>query len=695
MKIKAGHHFLQYDVFRLAVDKALKAYLLPLNVNTCSYAAVHTAIRTWLASESQNVEDFNSLVVDIADKLGEIAKEVLFAHLLCEAPLEPYFSVAHVLRDALRQEEGCPDINPTDLRWIQAIICALCFSDWSKSQGHSNRLDPRDITLAHAVRYFTDRNVDVIMNGVHASIDSRPKAVAATACAMIPMLSLGDKRAMQLVSRVLEQRFFPPIARLRLHPNPDSMGQKMERHLPCGLLYRFAIKTIGRKKSVIINRSASDDIFKAATAFAALYDVEPFSIYENIFPPKPGKILEVLSKITAYDELFTIPQCHPVVISRFLEIIFSRVPSPEATAALHWSIEDAKKFWNVLLEFSPHPFECVFVRKESFKAVLASCVGKDACESLLHSFVINNPNSQYEFPSDAHLADTRECVIAAASDEKYWLPGRLMMGPAFYERLFSARVKYSSTMSADVGRAFEFYLVERMSELGISFRRGNIRGKTKSEIAGDADLVIETNEIIGIFELKKKGLRRETQAGNAFHLATDLAQGLVHGVNQLSKHENTLLKDGKLQFEDGGEINLSGRRIVKGVISLADYGGLHDSAVVRNALSAFSGASINSLLKLTKDQKAALDDANKKFRILGERCLDFEKIRTDEMCRTLFDNVVFHNIFFIEFILATANTAETFLTGMLSISRLTTGSRDPFFEYAQFVSLQMKSATTK
>lgn len=691
MGIKARHHFLQYDIFRLSVDRALNTYLLPINVDTRSFSAVQAAIRTWLATESQNVEVVNSCVADIADKLGEIAKEALFAHLLINAPLEPYFSVAHVLRDVLLQEEEVPDINPTDLRWIQAIICALCFSDWSKLQGHSNRIEARDITLARSVRYFTDRNVEVIMNGVSASINSRSQAAAATACIMIPMLSLGDKLAMQLMSRVLEQRFSSPISRLRLHPNPDSMGQKMERNLPCGLLYRFAIKTIGRKKSVVIKKSISEDIFKAATAFAALYDVEPFSIYENMFPPKSGKILEVLGKITAYDELFTIPQCDPVVIYRFLEIIFSRVPAPEATAALHWSIEDARNFWSVLLGFSNHPFECAFVKKKDFKAALASRVGWHTCESLLRSFVIDNPNSQYQFPVDAHRADTRECVIAAASGERYWLPGRLMMGPAFYERLFSTRVAHSSAMSADVGREFEHYLVERMNELGISFRRGNIRGKTKSGIAGDVDLVIETNEIIGLFELKKKGLRRETQAGNAFHLAIDLAQGLVHGVNQLSRHENTLLKDGKLQFEDGVEIYLNERRIVKGVISLADYGGLHDSTVVRNILSAFSGASINSLIKLTKDQEAALDDANKKFRILGERRLDFEKIRTDDMCRSLFDNVVFHNIFFIEFLLTTANTAEAFLKGMLTISRLTTGSRDPFFEYAQFVSLQMES----
>lgn len=686
MKRNTMYSFPLFDRFRFAVDKALASSVGLTTDEPLVYTVACDAIRSSLGRPAENGGGNDSpIVTDIAGELGEVAKETTFAHLLKDAPLEPYFSAAHALRDALLQTTMAPGICATDTRWIDAIHVALAFiPEWTAMRGHLHRPDPRHVTLAHAIQFFTDRRISLVVTGDRVEIHSGQSASAAAGSLSSPMTSLGDTLAMRLLDGFLETRYDPLVGRLHLHPTPDMMGRKLDRGLPCGLVYRFALKTLGRRRETVARKSTAEPIAQLATHFAALHDVEPFSVHESTFPPKSGRVLEVLRRVATFDELFTIPQCRPEVVQRLLDELFGRVPAHDATAALQWSIEDAKEFWRLLLELSVHPSSSTFIDRGQLRALLTHRVGRVSCEGLLRSFVIDKPNTRYQFPSDAHRSETRECVIANASGDRYWLPGHVLMGPPFYERLFASRVKHSGAMSGDIGRAFEAHLVERMTMLGITCRRGDLRGQKKGEKAGDADLVIETDEVVGLFELKKKGLRRETNAGNDLQLAVDLAQGLVHGVNQLAKQEISLLRNGKLEFEDGADLLLNDRRIIKGVISLADYGGLHDSLMVRNALRGFRGAVVTAVRPISEEQQQALEKANSLFKVLGQRYATFNSVRNNTCGRDLFDNVLFHNIFFIEHLLATARTAESFLKALAMGSRVTTGSRDPFFEHAQF-----------
>ncbi|KVW05809.1 hypothetical protein WK91_34535 [Burkholderia cepacia] len=225
-------------------------------------------------------------------------------------------------------------------------------------------------------------------------------------------------------------------------------------------------------------------------------------------------------------------------------------------------------------------------------------------------------------------------------------------------------------------------MFRRMTALGIPCRRGDIG--TKGAKAGDADLILETNEVVCLFELKKKELTAKTNAGNDLQLAIDLTRGLVHGVNQLAKHEITLLKEKKLTFVDGSSIVLNGRRIIKCVISLTDYGGLHDGATLRNMLRCLRGSTLSSKATLTADQAASVSKANAILKTLGDRFNEFETVKGENSDRDLFDNLLFHNVFFIEHLLRTERNGDALLSALVRGARIVTGSRDPFFDFVQF-----------
>ncbi|WP_198087023.1 hypothetical protein [Variovorax sp. E3] len=414
---------------------------------------------------------------------------------------------------------------------------------------------------------------------------------------------------------------------------------------------------------------------------AALYEVEPFSIYETIFPPYPTRGLEALMRVVLYDELFTVPQCNPGHMERLIEDLFAEVFKADRIRGQGWAHEDAIGLWQVLLSLaSPSP-TATFVKRSQLRLRLAQRVGPAACEALMDAFVLSRPNRNYRVPSDAIGADTRECAIVLASGDRYWIAPRPFLGPAFFARLVGLYAKLDKDINTKIGVAFEAQMLARMKRLGIECRRAEVLG-SKGKTAGDIDLLLETDKVVALFELKKKGLTRKTNAGDGLQLAADLARGLVRGVNQLARHEIALRRDGELRLSDGTRLRLDGRRVVKCVISLADYGGFHDGAVLRNMMRSFVRMRLEAGPALNCEQKADLEVANRALTTLQSQSVEFAKLLPDAAEVDLFDNLLFHNVFFVEHLLLTEKTAESLLQKLLIGNRMVTGSRDAFVESA-------------
>lgn len=694
-KFKIVHSFPAFDAFRAVVDPALATLVArPVPAEILRYPTAYETLRAALDQTPIDANDAEIAVTDIAEKLGEMASEAIFASILLSFELEPYFSIAHTLRDALLRVERVPALQPGDPRWIEAIRIAFAYRLSTQDGRLSKTIEARESTYAMAVRYFNARQIALCMRGRHVNIPSNGAKLAVAETVLAPLRTLGDTRAMRYLDDLLDVRYDHTVSRLHFHARPDGMGFKLERQLPCGLLYRYALKTLGRKPSIASRRPGVGDIERAGTHLAALHDVEPFSIYETMLPPRPGKLMDVLTGVALFDELFSVPQCTPVVISNLLTTLQQSVPSPLATKVLHWSVADAYKFWLLLLEYSGHMARSTFVSQDDLRSQLVGRVGLRTADALLCSFVIKNPNANYYFPVDASQADTRECAIAEASGGRFWIPGQLMLGPALFARLVGARAAVDCQFSDAVGPAFEEYLIKRLTDLGVTCRRGNVRGETKGKRAGDVDLVLETPTTIALFELKKKGLTRVSNTGDGLGLISDLAQGLVRGLNQVSQHEIALLREGQLYFEDGTTLLLGERRVIKGVISLADFGGLHDASTVRNLLEGSAGATVAASRALTQAQSELLAKTNHELETLGKRYMQFrEAIRitrpklmlqpsTDREV-SLADNVVFCNVFLIEYLLTRAKTAEELIKALSTGTRISTGTRDQFFEHAQ------------
>jgi len=652
-----------------------------LQEDLVGYERAYSLIRSALSPGGKACVDeivSQHLAPEVFVDLGLVAQEVTYANILAQAPLEPYFSIAHTLRDALRQCEDIPALSLEHPGWHEAVSVAASYCrNQSKGQLRISQPTHKDVTFANAVLYFTEKGINLPLVGDTISLSpDESRRFASTVYR--PLMSMGDVVAMKSVEDLLSLKFDGQVKRLHLHPTPDMMGQKMDRSIPYGYLYRIALKTLGRERTNLSRRAVVEKVVVACTNLGAVFNVEPFSQYEMMFAPRPGKVLEVLREIIVYDELFTVPQSDPELAGQVVYNLFGEI---NIDGKVGWSTQDALMLYKVLQALTQDFVKSTFIKKSELLQHLSARMGVSKAEKLVQCFALGPVNSSYELPAHALQAETRECTLVRASKGRYWIPGQLFLGPAFYNRMVAIYSGAIEGVGGVIGKAFERHFEKRVKDKGITYLKGDYGTRKKRD--GDVDLVIQTDDTILLFELKKKNLRRATFGGSDLQLAIDLSQGLVHGVNQLARQELCLMKNGRITFQDGAVLEWSGRKILKVVLSVFDYGGLHETVVVHHALRSLCGSSLSARLSITEEQKKSLDDANLEFKLLGENFARFKlEIGGDErVADGFFGNIRFFDIFFMERVLSVSRNAEELVKALSMAGRMVTGRRDSHFDF--------------
>jgi len=235
MKTKRTHRFPRWLEFRAAVDAASVRPPPPAERYVFHTDAFDEIVSKFSDSPSDVPEARRPINGAIDSELGALAKEITLSSLTAHTPLEPYFSIAHILRDALGQEPLVPTVCAADERWIEAIRIALSYNERKNPQTSGTfRPQAADVTFAHAVGFFNARNINVDLHGDQIIVQSSGIWSALAATVAGPLTALGDTVAMKYLDEWLSSRFDPVVRRVHLHPTPDMMGQKLDRSLPLG-----------------------------------------------------------------------------------------------------------------------------------------------------------------------------------------------------------------------------------------------------------------------------------------------------------------------------------------------------------------------------------------------------------------------------------------------------------------------------
>jgi hypothetical protein len=327
VKTKNIHVFPRFDEFRKAVEAAEEQPAFPEDLHKF-HTETFDHICSTFVNASVDVPDVRKPLNDnIGSELIAIRKEVVLSNLLAGTADDPYYELVEILRNALGKSGLLPNVSASDERWVKAIQIAQAYLERNEMPKGAQLVGLRapEITFAQAIHFFSVRGIKVPLVGDSIMFESKGHWDAVAATVSTPMEPLGDTYAIQYLDQWLSPRFELTIQRMHLHPTPDNMARKLDRSLPYGHLYRLAIKMLGRRRIIGKRVGTQHEIGDAAKHFAALYEVEPFSVYELMHPPLPHRIVEVLRRAVQYDELFGIPQCEPGSMERLLRDLFEDV----------------------------------------------------------------------------------------------------------------------------------------------------------------------------------------------------------------------------------------------------------------------------------------------------------------------------------------------------------------------------------
>lgn len=236
--------------------------------------------------------------------------------------------------------------------------------------------------------------------------------------------------------------------------------------------------------------------------------------------------------------------------------------------------------------------------------------------------------------------------------------------------------KWSNPLDSELGYAVEDFLRNAFISKGIKIFHGD-RAGGESDL--EADLICETDDTIFIFEIKKKGLTRQAQAGDEVKLLIDLADSVLATHVQAMRIENILKNHETLTLvhkDTVHHLRLSERSVQRISVSLHDFGALQDKTVLQSLLTIATHTDMRHPVS-SEDKKLEKWRSNsKELRRLAE-----ENGELGVTGRMPFHNSLFMSIPQIIMILEQSENEFDFFKHVKSFVSSSTGSRDTYTEF--------------
>jgi hypothetical protein len=560
------------------------------------------------------------------------------------------------------------DYSPAALRTTNARIARCADSArWIKDQGFGS------IRVENGVYAADDVDIKRIVDAIESDIRS-----------------IGGMAIIECIFSGLESQYDVALGRYLLGRRCSQFGADVQPALPVGFLLNLCVKerNLGPLQfKTPLPPPAVEHLDRFAKAYAALYDVQPYSMFE-VMVLRPESVLHIIQEVSIYDSLFSFTQFPTEDLSRLLRAMFSWVDRTKFRSANRWSIDDGIRTTQAILSLSkPHCPLAFTTPALAAKMGMRPASVEPILEALTHRPPA--PNERFSSPRSMGDADFMFSPLIA-KDGSFLLANPGWCAPAFYEALMAAaRAVYGNAAHDNIGPAMEQFLKSELSSQGITFLCGmyNYLGQE-----GECDLIVETDKTILFFELKAKALTRIARSGFDVDLLIDISGSLVDAQVQLGRHELILRTQGYIDLQDAAgtttHLSLNGRQIERIAVSLFDFGGIQDRQVVRQLLTFL----VNSQLGADDPADATrLAKLNTKATQLRAQAIELLKIPGEEPSKLHF-NCAFVSIPQLLAVLRNAHSNDELQRELWETRHMTFSSLDFYFDYAQMKKIKASAS---
>ena len=544
----------------------------------------------------------------------DLLEELIQDHVLDGKPLDPYFEVLEHLRDAVRAEGATPGDIKGD--WNAAIRHAFDHtrvSNWDTSATRENT-HTREFELARAARRLREAGCKLLRTGHYLSLvpESEMLLVERLEAAIA---QIGGLNAARRVFAQITPLYREVYERYDLVKRPSMMGGGKPQ-IPFGYILMLAAKHFIGKKPNQDTDANWLSMLRLASDYAAVFDVQEYapSVWRNM---DAAELIVYLREVAQFDTLFRLPQIRASDMDTIIRGILRDLDFDEKRGG-GWTLNDLLTILQVLLDGSkakrgPHWFDT--------DKILTAQSGLDlitvtAALNEVFSHPKTGANLNFSKPTDGPTDDPggRELghtfytrPLLTADEKTYWLLDRSMCSTSCFEAILGAARSTEQKLDQKLGATIEAFLRDKFHDHQITTVSGDYDVDREH---GECDIVVETEEVIVFFEIKKKPFTRRAQAGSDAHVLLDLAESLVSAQVQAGWHEVRLRKYGYIDLDEKGQkyrLELKGRHIERIAVSLLQYGSFQDRIFLKQLLEGIMNASFTSPDPLVNKKMTALN----------------------------------------------------------------------------------------
>nr|WP_019364779.1 hypothetical protein [Pseudomonas luteola] len=446
--------------------------------------------------------------------------------------------------------------------------------------------------------------------------------------------------------------------------------------IPFGYLIAIASKYIGARGNG--EDVHYENLLRLVTDLIVVYEIQPYNQYEAMFV-EGDVLIKFIKENILYDGFVGIAQTkasYANALITFLKGKFSdsefkckeiKIKDLTRIAAALISLAHTKKFINLRLKDIAN------------KAGLAEFKVATVMDQLL-SVPSGAVNSELRFPPSSLEVDHYfKPSVKNGKDYLVFPKSIASLGSlnTVLNAIASPDGKWSNPRDSKLGYAIEDFLREAFTHKGIKFINGERKGGAPDL---EADLICETDDEIYIFEMKKKGLTREAQAGDESKILADLADSVLATHVQAMRIESALKSNDSLTFISHNTqktLCLNNRRVQRISVSLHDFGALQDKTILQR------------LLIIAATSQASHSDSEQDKRLRKWRNYSAElrqlAIANGEMSNS--GSMPFHNSLFMSIpqiimVLENSKDAVDFFKHIKSFIYMTTGTRNTYSEFS-------------
>lgn len=547
------------------------------------------------------------LCIEDAGETGQLSlrklKRAIKLQGVLGEPELPYVPLLAILADATRKGPARPFADRD--RWLDAIDAARALLNLG---GDPYDCDLREQAVLAAGQRVAARGINLLVRDDRFDLpDEELRSMSQAIDRRVAEMG-GLALIHQVIGYILatENEYFG-----RYTPGRRFGFEPREPSLPVGYLLQLGIRHLAaRPAPTVIAKQLWADIVAETVDLCALLDVEPYSNMEHLVL-NPFDIAPYLGSVTLFDHLFALRQWPPGEAEFLLRGVLRGLDTKLVEAKTGWSLDDLYALLRATLTLSSEPM--AIVTPESF---IAAGLAQDAWKRLQADFVhgLDGPNSGYLTPLDSGKAELDFKPLFALPNGHLLIimPSLACLG--FYEAATRAlrNAKYPEFDSC-LGRAVEAVAVDALkrSGLNVTVEGGEYRlpGTPPGKISGECDIVVETETMIVLIELKKKPLRRISSSGDPAAGLVDLSASLFAAQEQLGRHELALVRAGKIAFENGYVLEPGEREIQRLALTWLDYGGLQDKFLLTQIFHALAGRRLSASDPAVAKHLKGLNDA--------------------------------------------------------------------------------------